>query len=109
MSRLGLAIAVLVACAPALASPSSRTEAEQLAAVSAPFAVTREHVTGDIYHYQFDLRAGSTPNARVRVHRVVRELSPWRPRPASQAVMLLHGDFANFVTDIDVGASIGPT
>jgi predicted esterase len=99
MSRLGLAIAVLVACAPALASPSSRTEAEQLAAVSAPFAVTREHVTGDIYHYQFDLHAGSTPNARVRVHRVVRELSPWRPRPASQAVMLLHGDFANFVTN----------
>ncbi|WNG61191.1 hypothetical protein F0U59_45655 [Archangium gephyra] len=99
MSRLGLAIAVLVACGPALASTSTRVEAEQLASVSAPFAVTREHVSGDIYHYQFDLRVGSTPNARVRVHRVVRELSPWRPRPTTQAVMLLHGDFANFVTN----------
>ncbi|MFE8602500.1 alpha/beta fold hydrolase [Archangium violaceum] len=99
MSRLGLAIAVLVACGPALASTSTRVEAEQLASVSAPFAVTREHVSGDIYHYQFDLRVGSTPNARVRVHRVVRELSPWRPRPTTRAVMLLHGDFANFVTN----------
>ncbi|PTL76942.1 hypothetical protein [Vitiosangium sp. GDMCC 1.1324] len=99
MSRLGLAIAVLIACTPAFASPLTSTEAEQLASVSAPFAVTREHVSGDIYHYQFDLRVGSTPNARVRVHRVVRELSPWRPRPTTHAVMLLHGDFANFVTN----------
>jgi len=99
MSRLGLAIAVLVACAPALASPLTLSEAEQLASVSAPFAVSREHVTDDIYHYQFDIRVGSTPNARVRVHRVVRELSPWRPRPTPHAVMLLHGDFANFVTN----------
>lgn len=99
MSRLGFAIAVLVACAPALAAPRALTEAEQLASVSAPVAVTREHVAGDIYHYQFDLRVGSTPNARVRIHRVVRELSPWRPRPAPHAVMLLHGDFANFVTN----------
>ncbi|MGZ3457975.1 MAG: hypothetical protein ACXU86_05640, partial [Archangium sp.] len=80
-------------------SPLPLTEAEQLASVGAPFAVTREHVTDDIYHYQFDIRVGSSPNARVRVHRVVRELSPWRPRPTTHAVMLLHGDFANFVTN----------
>ncbi|WNG18342.1 alpha/beta hydrolase family protein [Cystobacter fuscus] len=99
MSRLGLAAAVLIACAPALASPPALTEAQQLASVSTPFAVSREHITDDLYHYQFDLRVGSTPNARVRIHRVVRELSPWRPRPTSQAVMLLHGDFANFITN----------
>ncbi|WNG37437.1 hypothetical protein F0U61_29940 [Archangium violaceum] len=99
MFRIGLAIAVLVACAPALASPLARTEAEQLASVGTPLAVKREHVTDDIYHYQYDIRVGSTPNARLRLHRVVRELSPWRPRPTRQAVMLLHGDFANFVTN----------
>ncbi|ATB33048.1 hypothetical protein [Melittangium boletus] len=99
MSRLGFAIAAFVACAPVSASPLPHIEAEQLASVSAPFAVTREHVTDDIYHYQFDLRVGSTPNARVRIHRVVRELSPWQPRPTPHAVMLLHGDFANFVTN----------
>ncbi|MFY0569857.1 alpha/beta hydrolase family protein [Archangium lansingense] len=82
-----------------MASPLTPTEAEQLSSVRAPFAVTREHVTDDIYHYQFDIRVGSTPNARVRIHRVVRELAPWRPRPTQRAVMLLHGDFANFVTN----------
>ncbi|MFP2927472.1 hypothetical protein ACLESO_20200 [Pyxidicoccus sp. 3LG] len=56
-------------------------------------------MTADVYHYQFDLRVGSTPNAVVRVHRVVRERSPWRPRPTAHAMMLLHGDFANFVTN----------
>src|SRR6478672_1457604 len=93
MSRLGLAIVVLATCWPAFASSLPLTEAEQLAAVSTPLAVKREHVTADIYHYQFEIPVGSTPNARVRVHRVVRELSPWRPRPAAHAVMLLHGDF----------------
>jgi predicted esterase len=99
MSRLAFMVVVLATCASAAASPHPLVEAEQLASVGSPFAVTREHVTADIYHYQFDIRVGSTPNARVRVHRVVRELAPWRPRPAAHAVMLLHGDFANFVTN----------
>ncbi|MDC0708606.1 hypothetical protein POL68_09015 [Stigmatella sp. ncwal1] len=99
MSRLGLALMGFIVCAPAFASPPPLTEADQLKAVTAPVAVTREHVRADIYHYQFEFRAGSTPNARIRVHRVVRELAPWRPRPTSRAVMLLHGDFANFVTN----------
>jgi hypothetical protein len=99
MSRLGLAIIVFAACLPAFASPPPFTEAEQLASVRTPFAVKREHVTADLYHYQFDIRVGATPNALVRVHRVVRELSPWRPRPSAHAVMLLHGDFATFVTN----------
>lgn len=99
MFRLGLAIVVFATCLPAFASSPLLTEAEQLSSVSAPIAVKREHVTADIYHYQFDIRVGSTPNARVRIHRVVRELSPWRPRPSAHAVMLLHGDFATFVTN----------
>jgi len=97
MSRIGLAVFVLATSA--LASPPARVEAEQLASGNSPFSVLREHVTGDIYHYQFEIRVGSTPNARLRIHRVVRELSPWRPRPTAHAVMLLHGDFANFVTN----------
>lgn len=70
------------------------------AAASAPsFAVKRERIGGDVYHYQFDLPVGATPNARVRVHRVVREQAPWQPRRTAHAVMLLHGDFANFVSN----------
>src|SRR5687767_12496359 len=60
--------------------------------------VTRAHVVDDIYHYSFVLRAGEGPNAKLRLHRVVRERAPWRPRPTRSAAMLLHGDFASFVT-----------
>jgi hypothetical protein len=99
MIRLGLALAVAVTAAPVFASSAVLTAAEEVAAVESPFQVTRQHVTADIYHYQFDIRVGSTPNAIVRVHRVVREIAPWQPRPSQHAVMLLHGDFANFVTN----------
>lgn len=99
MSRFALTLIAFAACTSAFAAPPSLTEAEELASVRSPFAVKRERVTADIYHYQFDIRVGSTPNALVRVHRVVRERAPWLPRPTASAVMLLHGDFANFVTN----------
>ncbi|WP_394828183.1 hypothetical protein [Pendulispora albinea] len=61
--------------------------------------LTREHVAGDVYHYAFVLSVGETPNAKLRIHRVAREIRPWQPRPARDAVLLLHGDFATFVTN----------
>jgi hypothetical protein len=61
--------------------------------------VEREQVDGDIYHYSFLLQVGNTPNARFRVHRIVREEAPWRARPTAGAIMLLHGDFATFPTN----------
>ncbi|WP_426753486.1 hypothetical protein [Myxococcus sp. Y35] len=99
MSRLGLSFIVLVAWTSAFASPPQHTEVESLASPPTPFAVLREHVVGDVHHYRFDIRVGSTPNAIVRVHRVVRERAPWRSRSPTHAIMLLHGDFANFVTN----------
>ncbi|WP_225887868.1 alpha/beta fold hydrolase [Myxococcus xanthus] len=101
MSNLCLSLIILFACTSAFASPPPRieTEAESLASAPTPFAVLREFVTEDIYHYRFDIRVGTAPNAIVRVHRVVRERAPWRPRSPAHAIMLLHGDFANFVTN----------
>jgi hypothetical protein len=96
---LSLAVALAFASAPVFASPAALTAAEEVATAGSPFQVTREHVTGDIYHYQFDIRVGSTPNAIVRIHRVVRENAPWHPLQTQHAVMLLHGDFANFITN----------
>lgn len=58
----------------------------------------RERVTGDIYHYELVLPVGSTPNAGIRIHRVVRERSPFVPRHTGRAVMMMHGDFATFAT-----------
>ncbi|HVK64201.1 MAG TPA: hypothetical protein VM694_07000, partial [Polyangium sp.] len=61
--------------------------------------LVREQVSGDVYHYSFLVKVGDTPNARVRVHRIVREDAPWKARPADRAILLLHGDFATFTTN----------
>ncbi|HEV7554295.1 MAG TPA: hypothetical protein VGO00_02505 [Kofleriaceae bacterium] len=58
--------------------------------------ITREHVTGDVYHYGFVLRVGDGPNALLHLHRVVRERAPWQPRATTGAIMMMHGDFATF-------------
>src|SRR5262249_11877399 len=51
------------------------------------------------FHYTLTLPVGVTPNARLRIHRIVRELAPFRARPTANAAMLLHGDFSTFVTN----------
>ena len=66
-------------------------------AAELPFS--REHVAGDVFHYAVTIPVGDAPNARLRIHRIVREQAPWRPRPTATAAMLLHGDFATFVTN----------
>src|SRR4051794_36653395 len=69
------------------------------ALAEAPLGATRQPLGGDVFLYQFLVRVGHAPNAVLRVSRVVRETRPWAPRPTHHAVMLLHGDFATFVTN----------
>ena len=66
-------------------------------AVSLTF--TREHVVADIYHYTATVPVGTQPNAALRIHRIVREVAPFVPRRTPHAAMLLHGDFATFITN----------
>jgi hypothetical protein len=94
MHRL-LVAAALAACSDPPPDVALATAAEELGGVQ----VTREPVTGDVFHYSFSVRVGDGPNARLPIHRVVRERAPWLPRRATAAVMLLHGDFATFVTN----------
>lgn len=61
--------------------------------------VTREELTPGVYHYSLLLRVGNAPNARLRLHRVVRERAPWQPQPTNKAVLLLHGDFSTFTSN----------
>lgn len=63
----------------------------------------RERVAGDVYHYSFELPVGTSPNARLAIHRVVREIAPFVPRPTAHAALLLHGDFATFTTSFVPG------
>lgn len=94
MYRLFIAVAALAACSDPSPDVALATAAEALGGVQ----IRREHVTGDVFHYGFDLRVGAGPNARLHVDRVVRERAPGVPRHTTAAVMLLHGDFATFVT-----------
>ncbi len=59
----------------------------------------REHVAADVFHYALVLPLGTGANAAVRVHRIVREVAPYVPRPTSRAALLMHGDFSTFVTN----------
>jgi len=65
-------------------------------AAASPLAITREPVGGDVWRYDFTVPVGDGPNGHIRIHRVVREHSPWRPRATRHAVVLLHGDFSQF-------------
>jgi len=102
---LGLLAAAAGGCttetAPADDTEVLQATAEASEALSATLVggMERQHVVGDVYHYSYLLSVGKTPNARIRVHRVVREDSPKVPHPTSQSIMLMHGDFANFTTN----------
>jgi hypothetical protein len=82
-------------CVTEDAEVESSTSIEQAASLG----FSREHVTGDIYHYELVLPIGGDPNAALRLHRVVREIAPFVPRHTSHAAMALHGDFSTFLTN----------
>lgn len=82
--------ALVAACEPApLTAAAVESTAEPLSVV-----ITRDHITGDVYHCGFLVRVGSSPNAQLQIHRVVRERAPFFPRPSTAAAMFMHGDFA---------------
>lgn len=93
-------IALCTLALAACAAPTDETTTTNDYALSGPVLdLTREHVAGDVYHYEAVLAVGDTPNAELHVHRVVRERAPWVPRAGRDAAMLLHGDFSTFRTN----------
>jgi len=91
-----LAPCLALACALVPACAADEPEVTSTAAQDVSLGFHREHVTGDIYHYTLVLPVGKTANAAIKLHRMVRELAPFVPRPTTHAAMLLHGDFADF-------------
>lgn len=99
MSRVAsafVALAMLAGCSDEPQFPATDAQA-----VSVAPAVQRSRVliAGDLYHYTFVIPVGTGPNAALRIHRVVRERAPWRPRPTRGGALLMHGDFATFSTN----------
>ena len=99
MFRSAVVALLLVGCTAAPPAANNTTALDSAEVATATPKLTRQHIVGDVYHYQLDLRVGASANAIVRVHRVVRERAPGVPLPTASAVMLLHGDFANFATN----------
>lgn len=93
MSRSVLVLAVALAVAGGCIDASDAPE-ESVATQAS--TVTRVNLGGDVWHTTFTIRVGTGPNAVLRLHRVVRERSPGWPRPTSNGVMLMHGDFSSF-------------
>lgn len=56
----------------------------------------RRVLTGDVVEYSAVVPVGPGPSDRIRIHRVVRERAPFKPRSTRAAVMMLHGDFSTF-------------
>jgi hypothetical protein len=98
---LGVCVAVLVGCQGEEPSADEPFGEAALAVTGnpAPAVLTREVVSGDVVHYAIELTVGVTPNARLRLHRVVRERSPGVPRSTRSSAMLMHGDFSTFTSN----------
>ncbi len=56
----------------------------------------REQISGDIFHYSWDVQIGGGGFNVIRVHRVVKERAPNRPIRSRKSVFMLHGDFKDF-------------
>lgn len=101
VSAISMALALGAACAGDTVDADGDEHAAAVTAATGArlVAVEREHLVGDVYHHAYLLDAGDGANAQVRVHRVVREASPWRARRTGSAIMLMHGDFATFTSN----------
>jgi len=60
------------------------------------FNMSREQVGSDIAHYQFEVRLGEGEFDVVRIHRVVKENRPYRPRRTKGEVFMIHGASQDF-------------
>lgn len=102
-------LALLLAPPPATAGTGAAGMSEGVARALGPvlspgghvitpktFNLERIALTGDVAHYSFDLRVGAGEHDVVRLHRIVRERSPWVPARAKDGLFLVHGDAWGF-------------
>lgn len=58
--------------------------------------VERRALTADVAEYFFQVRVGTGPYDVIGVHRVVKEIAPYVPARAEEAVFFAHGDIWSF-------------
>lgn len=94
-----VASAALSACAAAGDDPPAHIAAAVESSALGLVDIDRELVSGDVWHHSLTIRIGESPNAVLRLHRVVREQAPWVPAPTAAAALLMHGDFSSFASN----------
>lgn len=88
---LAAALFLLVVCTAAAQGRIAIPPAAALAQDVAMGEVQRETVFGDIAHYSWMVKVGPGVHDLVRLHRIVREVSPNHPAAPVQALMLFPG------------------
>jgi hypothetical protein len=58
--------------------------------------IERRRMAEDVHEYSFRVRVGSGAHDVITLHRVVREVAPWRPARTAKSVFLVHGDVWGF-------------
>jgi hypothetical protein len=101
--RAWVLVVALLACGAARmvdAQSQSVAQSQFTTACSANQCVVRdlqrEAVTGTIVPYGATVQIGPGLYERIGIHRVVKERTPWRPKPTAESVLLGHGDALNF-------------
>ncbi|MFO7695004.1 MAG: hypothetical protein R6V57_18120 [Vicinamibacterales bacterium] len=82
----------LLAVTPAWAQNSGGFPGPEHAQAKKAYGLAeRVVVHGDVVHYQFDVQVGPGPYDVIRIHRVVKEVSPGRPAKKMEGILLLPG------------------
>jgi len=61
-------------------------------------SMERNHLFKNVYEYTMIFKVGNHEYDKLGLHRVVKEIAPYLPIFSKNAVMLIHGDTANFNT-----------
>ena len=68
-----------------------------------------DDVHGEVVHYQFDVPVGPGPFDVIRMHRVVKEVSPGRPAKKMEGILLLPGLPADVRGHLHAGGGVRST
>ncbi len=95
MKRIRLSALLLSACLVSMVlAPSAARGLGGQGAKDTPAVIThvqRTVVHGDIVHYRYDVKVGPGQYDRIRLHRVVKEVFPYRPIHTVDGILLLAG------------------
>jgi len=96
--RCAMAIcALLLAAMPAWAQNSGGLPSKEHVQAGEAYksaervVLVEDAVQGDVVHYRFDVPVGAGPYDVIRMHRVVKEVSPGRPAKKMEGILLLPG------------------